>query len=304
MSGPSLPLAFSLLALAIVSVWLPSVRVQRFTIPPWIIFFALAGTTAMFAGYLKTSGALALLITALCLHFIEHAPSTIGRALATAFAIPLCVLIAVHKIPGFANPILLNNVQFTPDAIPYTLFANFDKASIGLLLLALVCPVARTRTDWRMLMRNTPWIVAATVAIVILMSLAIGYIRFDPKLPAATWLFAIVNLLFVCVAEETFFRGFLQARLTTLLTKYNARAAPPAALTICAVLFGLAHGAGGLAYVFLATIAGIGYGYAYLRTQRIEASILTHFVVNLVHFVGFTYPMLAHQQQTSPALSF
>jgi uncharacterized protein len=63
------------------------------------------------------------------------------------------------------------------------------------------------------------------------------------------------------------------------------------------VLFGLAHIAGGIVYVGLATIAGIGYSIVYLRTRRIESAIVTHFAVNAVHFFGFTYPHLAQQQQ-------
>ena len=38
---------------------------------------------------------------------------------------------------------------------------------------------------------------------------------------------------------------------------------------------------------------GLGYGWVYLRTERIEASILTHFLLNCIHFVFFTYPALA-----------
>jgi hypothetical protein len=34
-------------------------------------------------------------------------------------------------------------------------------------------------------------------------------------------------------------------------------------------------------------------GCAYLRTGRIEASILTHFALNSAHFFGFTYPAAA-----------
>jgi len=40
-------------------------------------------------------------------------------------------------------------------------------------------------------------------------------------------------------------------------------------------------------------VAGIGYGWAYRRTGRIEASILTHFSLNSLHFLLFTYPALA-----------
>jgi membrane protease YdiL (CAAX protease family) len=64
------------------------------------------------------------------------------------------------------------------------------------------------------------------------------------------------------------------------------------ALSVASVLFGLAHAGGGPIYVALATVAGAGYGWAYLRTGKIEASILTHFALNAVHFFGFTYPAL------------
>jgi len=46
--------------------------------------------------------------------------------------------------------------------------------------------------------------------------------------------------------------------------------------------------------VVLAAVAGIVYGYAYEKTQRIEASILCHFGVNIIHFIFFTYPALAN----------
>ena len=61
------------------------------------------------------------------------------------------------------------------------------------------------------------------------------------------------------------------------------------ALSITAVLFGLAHLPGGIDYVMLATVAGIGYGWSYYRTGHIEAAILTHFTLNALHFLLFTY---------------
>jgi membrane protease YdiL (CAAX protease family) len=60
---------------------------------------------------------------------------------------------------------------------------------------------------------------------------------------------------------------------------------------VAAVLFGLAHGGGGLALVAFAGLAGAGYGLALWRSGRIEAAILVHFAVNAVHFLLFTYPM-------------
>ena len=49
------------------------------------------------------------------------------------------------------------------------------------------------------------------------------------------------------------------------------------------------------AYVVLVFFAGCGYGVAYKLGGGIEAAVGTHFIVNLVHFLFFTYPMLANQ---------
>jgi membrane protease YdiL (CAAX protease family) len=41
-----------------------------------------------------------------------------------------------------------------------------------------------------------------------------------------------------------------------------------------------------------ATLAGAGYAAVFWRTASLEMCILTHFVVNAVHFLCFTYPSL------------
>ena len=64
-------------------------------------------------------------------------------------------------------------------------------------------------------------------------------------------------------------------------------------LFISAFLFGIVHTTGGPALMLLAFIAGIGYGFAYHK-GGIIASVLTHFGFNLLHFLFFTYPMLAN----------
>jgi len=117
-----------------------------------------------------------------------------------------------------------------------------------------------------------------------------GYSQFAPKWTTLFFLFAPVNLFFTCLSEEAFFRGFVQHELARIGSRRAL--ATGVALTIAAVLFGLAHFAGGLSYVLAATVAGLGYGWAYLRTQRIEGAMTVHFGVNAVHFLLFTYPAL------------
>lgn len=296
MNTPSLPLPFVLLALSICAVWVPPlISRSNFTTHVWPLLFLAAGAMAIGAGIVTTAGALAIAAFWALLYLATRLDTQVWRWVCMALASALALLLAFHLAPGFKNPILLEKVLITPDALPYTQYANFDKASVGLLLLALVCQRARAAHELLAILQRFYLPAILTLIAVIGLALALGYVRPAIKWPAFTWLFAVVNLLFVCVAEEAFFRGFLQHRLARYLSRKNVPAAVTIAIAVCAVLFGLSHFGGGLGYVTLATVAGIGYGYVYQRTQRIEAPILTHFALNMVHFIGFTYPRIANQ---------
>ncbi len=58
----------------------------------------------------------------------------------------------------------------------------------------------------------------------------------------------------------------------------------------CALLFGLMHEQEGLAYVALASFAGLIYNQSFRRTGTLLAPILTHYLVNRAHFsdINFT----------------
>ena len=289
----TLPLSFILLAAAIVSTWfrLPSIS-NRLAL--WALLFVAAIVLGLIEGYLRPISIIGLALLAVSVYFTAHATDPTTRFFAAASAVIFALLLAFHVVPGFANPILINKLRITPDALPYTMYANFDKASAGLLFLALICKRAHSLHDWRtVLLRSSQWLVP-TIAATFAVGYALGYIKVAPKLPHFTLVFVVVNLLFVCVAEETFFRGFIQERLMNYLAKKGVSAASTIALAVGAVLFGISHIGGGVTYVLLATIAGLGYGYSYLKSGGIEAPIITHFVLNFVHFIGFTYPAIAH----------
>src|SRR3569833_2966401 len=93
-----------------------------------------------------------------------------------------------------------------------------------------------------------------------------------------------------CVAEEAFFRGFLQESLTLRLTPI--RHGHLVAWLAASALFGIAHAGGGAGMVLLAAVAGLGYGWVYLRTRSLGAAVLAHFSLNAVHFLLLTYPRL------------
>ncbi|WP_431262693.1 CPBP family intramembrane glutamic endopeptidase [Roseateles chitinivorans] len=108
--------------------------------------------------------------------------------------------------------------------------------------------------------------------------------------PALRWpdnagLYLAANLFLTCVAEEVAFRGVIQGllarRLGTDLRTMNGWLP----VLLAAVLFGLAHAAGGTGYVALAMLAGLGYGLAYTLSRRIEVAIGLHFTLNALVFL-------------------
>jgi membrane protease YdiL (CAAX protease family) len=287
-------LTFTLLTAAILALWGRGgdrdAPVRRFA---WLALYCGAVVSALAAGIVRPVGLLWIALFAFAVRTSARAaPGSLLRALATTAIVVLAAGLMAHQWPGFNNPRVLSDLRLTPDALPYRLHLNFDKTAVGLFVLALLHPLLASAADARALLRSVWLPMLVTIATLLGLALASGYVRFAPKFPSEAWLFLWANLCLTCVAEEAFFRGFIQARLAA---RWRARRHGPwLALGVAAVLFGLAHAAGGVTYVILSTLAGIGYGWAYRRAgQRIEASILTHFAVNALHFVGFTYPALA-----------
>ncbi len=125
-----------------------------------------------------------------------------------------------------------------------------------------------------------------------LLALSFKFIHFDPKFPSCFWIWAPVNLFFTCVAEEAFYRGFLQKKLSQYLIKVPF--SQIISIVIASFIFGFRHTSKFDVMILFAMIAGIAYGYAYAKTNRIETSIFVHFSFNLTHFLLFTYPALRH----------
>ena len=96
--------------------------------------------------------------------------------------------------------------------------------------------------------------------------------------------------MLVTLAEEALFRGYVQQQLSMCWRRHAWGGW--AALAIAAVLFGLAHYAGGWQWMLLASCAGMAYGVAY-RYGGLAAAVLAHLGLNAAHFGLFTYPMRA-----------
>jgi membrane protease YdiL (CAAX protease family) len=98
------------------------------------------------------------------------------------------------------------------------------------------------------------------------------------------------NMMFVCVLEESFFRGMEQTALMRWMRRRRWSCADGLGLLGASLLFGAVHLGGGAAFALLATLAGLGYGAAYYLTGRIHCAVLLHFAVNAVHQIAFATP--------------
>jgi len=193
-----------------------------------------------------------------------------------------------HLVPGFHNLRVFEGIVVSPTSMPFTMYLNFDKTIAAVIIAmasGLLIPFGVK--SWR----DTLMIAGFCVALLIPMATSSGYVQFDPKFPEAFWLWAFNNLLFVCFAEEVIFRGLIQGYLSQIAARYALSSFIP--LVVSALLFGVMHFHGGPLYIGFATVAGLFYGYAYYRTQRLESAILVHFFLNLCHFLFFSYPAAA-----------
>jgi uncharacterized protein len=225
----------------------------------------------------------------------QGAPASPWRRLqlpAAAFVVVLAFLLGAHLLPGFHNPVLVRDLVLSVGAAPYTQYLNFDKALAGLLLTGLLGEgLLQSRRDWlESLRRAAPWIIA-NIALVLGLALGLGQLALAPKWTPFFWSWAVTNLFFTCLAEEAFFRGFLQRELGRTLVGLGG--GQWLAVGGSAALFGLAHWAGGWSYVLFAALAGLGYALAFRASGRIEMAILAHFSLNAAHFLLLTYPRMA-----------
>ena len=286
------------LSLAIVSLWLsPHIALGRArpagplslrhaVSAAWLILAVGHGYTT---GVVMPAGVLAVVAFGL----LCYRDSRDRQALTTIAAVVFSLALMAHVVPGFANLLVVRDAVLSPDAVPYTLYLNFDKAQIGLFLVACGPPLLWSRADWIAMLKGTLPGVLVLIAVLMACALWVGQVRVDFKWPEILPIWAWSNLLFTCTAEEALFRGVIQRRMQGDAVRGQQSRRAVAGLAIASLVFGLAHYAGGVWSVALATIAGVGYGWIFWWTNRIEASILAHFLVNTTHVLCFTYPARA-----------
>ena len=284
-------LTFGLLLAAVLGLWINRAL--------WVAALAAAVLCGILTGALHWLAAVWIaILAALALVYVKVRDNpalpnkAIWQTLAGLLFATYAVAMSLALLPGFHRVVLVEPQVLSPGAAPYGISVGFPKVAAGIIILGLINPLLVR--SWgelgRVLARALP-IYLATAVIGMVVVIAMGYSSFAPKWSVLFLWFLPVNLFFTCLSEEAFFRGFVQHELSRIGS--NRALASGIALTIAAIMFGLVHFGGGVQYILAATVAGLGYGWAFLRTGRIEAAMAVHFGVNATHFLLFTYPRLA-----------
>lgn len=277
---------YAIFIVNILSLW---VKINT-KIKPWKILLCLSLVFAFISGVVNSIAILSILLFYI-LVVIQSKYSSKLNILLCPTVIFLGFALELHLIPGFNNLIIWNKIQFTKNAIPFTLYLNFDKTIVGVVILGLTLNLNHTMVEWKESLKQVIYKLPIVILVILILAISFDYIELEPKLPHNLWIWLISNLLFTCVAEEGLFRGFFQESLSRLKYKYSDYVA----VAVPAICFGAIHYPGGVKYVILAIVAGVLYGWIYKITKRIEASIITHFLLNLTHIIFFTYPALLHK---------
>jgi len=256
----------------------------------WQVSYGVLFITGLINGALTYMAIIPMFTLALLL--IHYQKGVKFSVLAGASAAMIGLALGLHVVPGFNNFEFASNIKLSPSAASFDIWFNWDKSMFGLFVLGLVLQKSLVRNPVDAISMAKSFLPLAVIGIFIVyfIGVLIGYSSFDLTATVIFLPWALKNIVFTVVAEEVFFRGLIQNELTKRL---SCNYSDHLAVIIGGGIFGLAHFSGGIYYVLLSSLAGILYGYTYKITGRIEAPIITHFILNAGHFLIFTYPYSA-----------
>jgi len=210
------------------------------------------------------------------------------QRISQVFIVVVVLLLGFHIIPGFERVYFFNNYTFSNLSPSFNIGVSLDKAFGAILLLGF--GIVKTKihlANLKLILLH----VAGISLVVGLFSTWGEYFAIDIKFTWPILIWAYGNLFVTCIAEEAFFRGIIQHQVYEKFCS-KLRFGSEIAILFSATVFALAHFAGGINYIIISFIAGIGYGLIYAKTKNLLDSILVHFLSNMVHIIFFTYPFL------------
>ncbi|MDC0610806.1 CPBP family intramembrane metalloprotease [Vibrio sp.] len=269
----SFPWQWVLLGSAIIAAFL---RCHRFSVGMLALFLL----SALVQEYLSLVGLIAFVVLSFNSYTLGNRTAPLPKLQLTLLICGGLVLV-LHQMPGFNNPLVLDDVTKSSNSVPFSLYFNADKPLV-FFLIVWAFPNLLSRAK-----RSSSIGIAAGIGIALIVlpaAMISGFLDWSPAIPSWWWIFAFNNLFFTCVSEEVIFRGLLQRKLSD----YKG---PTIGIVVSSLVFGVVHFMGGWPLVLFASIAGLGYGVVYYHSQRLWIAVLLHFLVNVSHLILFTYPL-------------
>jgi len=271
-------ISFWILYLTVILLWLPYKHKDYL----WFASLFFACAAGLRIGVLDFVALLPIItfgLTAYCFYkFYRHIPIRVISGLILFF---LGFGLVLHYLPGFHNIKYYHDIYVSKDAYPVLLYLNFDKTVVGVFLIGFMrCAITKKQEIVETLKATLPRLLLV-ILIVALLALLLKIVSLELKFPSIIYMWALTHLLFISFAEEAFYRGFIQTEIAKSLHKIKYKNA--ISIAIASTLFGLSHYPAGLEFTLFSMVAGVGYGWVYLKTNRIEAAMLTHFSLNLTH---------------------
>lgn len=260
-----------------------------------IIFFAIALATALISGVINFISSLIILLFGFLIYSFYQKKLPSPYKIFIYFGIFIITILSfLHQLPGIDNIEFLTNIKLSKNSSNFDLWLNFDKPLIAIFLLFFIYNPPRKFSDYKNIFIQTLKLFVPLLIILLALGTYGNFLVFDPKFPSfeITFLWLIKMIFLTIFAEEFFFRFFIQNSVILLFknSKYFSKNPQIIGLIFTSILFGLTHFSQGFVFILLATICGFFYGLIFIRTRYIEASILLHFLINLTHFIFFSYP--------------
>jgi hypothetical protein len=178
-------------------------------------------TSALLHGIINLESLLAIL-SLFGLSYTYFSYGNLSRLLKTILFLIIILLISgflIHIIPGFANSLVIDKERLSPLSCPFSMYLNFDKTIAALVIyITSGLSILEKPVDKKSILYTTFYL-SLCAGFVSILGISTGYIKFEPKLPDILPIWVLNNLLFVCMAEEVIFRGFVQTHLKKFFNK-------------------------------------------------------------------------------------
>lgn len=260
-------LAFLCLTASFLSLWLTKEK------KIWFSLISLSWIFGILAGHIQLAGCLTIfLLTSLFLAYEKK-----QSVLLFFILIFFCMGIKLRFFQGFSPYVITDRFRI-----------GLENPLIGLFPLALFIPLAKTKEDFRSVLKG---LAVGMIGISFIAFLVIFFkvIPLNFKIPPHMALRTFSNLILTSIPEEAFYRGFLQNQFEKYLKQIPF--GKTLSLILSSSIFTFAHiyWSPNIAILAFTFVASLLYGTVYLYSKRIESAILTHFLLNLVHMSLFSY---------------